>query len=92
MARNHRLCGSRTSITATSGFRNSPTLPFWAPGGGIAVKSHNNTHKSVVTSEERRSYAPNIGQTVFDTTLGMIVVCVDPDRRLWVDAFGKEIE
>ncbi|MEE0429332.1 MAG: hypothetical protein UDN37_02725 [Bacteroidales bacterium] len=46
----------------------------------------------MVTSEERRSYAPNIGQTVFDTTLGMIVVCVDPDRRLWVDAFGKEIE
>ena len=72
--------------------RNSPTLPFWAPGSGIAVESHNNTHKSVVTSEERRSYAPNIGQTVFDTTLGMIVVCVDPDRRLWVDAFGKEIE
>lgn len=63
---------------------------MWA--SGIAVESHNNTHKSVVTSEERRFYAPNIGQTVFDTTLGMIVVCVDPDRRLWVDAFGKEIE
>ena len=72
--------------------RNSPTIPFWAPGSGIAFESRNNTHKSVVTSEERRSYAPNLGQTVFDTDLGKSVTCIDTWNKVWVDAKGKIVK
>lgn len=72
--------------------RNSPTIPFWAPGSGIAFESRNNTHKSVVTSEERRSYAPNLGQTVFDTDLGKSVTCIDTWNKVWVDAKGKKVK
>ncbi len=71
--------------------RNSPTIPFWAPGSGIAVESHNNTHKPAVSSAERRTYAPNLGQTVFDTDLGRTVTCTDPEKRIWVDANGKKV-
>lgn len=72
--------------------RNSPTLPFWAPGSGISVQSHNNTHKSVVTSGERKSYAPNIGQVVYDTDLQKSVTCINPEKKIWVDAMGKRVE
>lgn len=72
--------------------RNSPTLPFWESGSGIAFQSHNNTHKSVATSEERRSYAPNLGQTIFDTTVGKLLTCIDPEKKLWVDSKGRKVK
>lgn len=72
--------------------QNSPSLPFWAPGSGISVESHNNTHKSVVSSAERKAYAPNLGQTVFDTDLGKTLTCIDPANKLWVDARGKKVK
>ena len=74
--------------------RGGYTLPnvydrFWAEGSGINFKSANNTHKQVCTSSERQEYAPNLGQTLFDTTLNKQLICVDPYGKVWVDAMGQ---
>lgn len=63
---------------------------FWADDSGKNFKSRNNTHKQVCTSEERKSYAPNYGQTLYDITLNKQLICVDPSAKVWVDAMGNK--
>jgi len=61
----------RIDYVMNGGFhtKNDPTAPFWAEGSGIGFTSVNNAHKTVCTTAERLSYAPNIGQEVYDTDL-----------------------
>ena len=42
-------------------------------------------------SAERRSYAPQLNQQVFDTDLNKLVICTDPVRKTWVDAMGTPV-
>lgn len=77
---------------ANEGFHNenSVSIPFWAEGSGINFETVNNTHKKVCTSAERRSYAPHIGQEVFDTDVNKKLTYIKPG--IWVDAFGEKTE
>ena len=68
-----------------------PTIPFWAEGCGHSMESVNIVQKKIVTTAERVSYAPNYGQTVFDTDLSKICICTNPDAKTWVDANGTEV-
>lgn len=79
-----------TIQSSYGGSGNSSTIPFWADGCGMNMRSINDAQKRFVTTAERRSYAPNYLQKVFDTDLQKIVWCIDPKRRKWVDANGTE--
>ena len=69
---------------------NSVEHPLWEnDGSGSGFETVNLAHRRVGPSEERRRYAPHLGQTYFDTDLGKLLVCTDPVRHLWVDALGK---
>ena len=76
--------------------RGGSSLPnvtdhFWADGSGHNFQSRNNLHKKICSSEERRSYYPNYGQEVFDTTLNKWLICTDPANKTWRDALGSVI-
>ena len=45
--------------------------------------------KSIGTSEERKTYAGNYGQTFFDTTLNKMVMY---NGTKWVDMNGAEVD
>ena len=69
---------------------NSVSIRLWEEGSGVNFDTVNNTHKKVCTSEERRSYAANIGQEVFDIDVNKKLICIQPN--VWVDAFGNTVE
>ena len=57
--------------------RNSPYRRFWAnDDSGKNMTSKNNVHNLSYSSEELACIAPNINQTVFNTTLGKPVMCL----------------
>ncbi len=69
---------------------NAVDFPVWEnDGSGVGFETVNLAHRRVGPSEERRRYAPHLGQTYFDTDLGKLLVCTDPAKRLWVDAMGR---
>ena len=77
--------------------RGGSSLPnvtdhFWADGSGHNFQSRNNLHKKICSSEERRSYYPNYGQELFDTTLNKWLICIDPANKTWCDASGSVIK
>ena len=43
------------------------------------------------TTEERLRYYPQYGEQIFDLTLGKMVLCIDPEKRKWVDFNGGEV-
>lgn len=43
------------------------------------------------TAEERLRYYPQYGEQIFDLTLGKMVLCIDPEKRKWVDFNGGEV-
>lgn len=43
------------------------------------------------TTEERLRYHPQYGEQIFDLTLGKMVLCIDPEKRKWVDFNGGEV-
>jgi hypothetical protein len=43
------------------------------------------------STEERMSYYPTYCQQIFDTDLGKMPVCIDPDTKKRVDFNGNEI-
>ncbi len=55
---------------------NSPYRKFWAAdGSGAKFTSKNNVHANSYSTAERNRIAPNIGQTIFDETLGKPLFC-----------------
>jgi hypothetical protein len=61
-------------------------------GSGSGFVTRNNTHKIICSSQERRSYCPTLGQQIFDADLNKLLVCINPAKRLWVDANGNPVE
>ncbi|MBQ6706662.1 MAG: hypothetical protein IJN07_04045 [Clostridia bacterium] len=61
-------------------------------GSGVGIKTRNNCHKTVCSTEERLSYYPTHGQQVFDTDKNKMVVCIDVAKKLWVDFNGNPVD
>lgn len=71
---------------------NSVDQGIWEnDGSGSRFKTRNNNHKEMCTTEERLSYYPSLGQQIFDTDLGKLVICTNPEKKTWVDANGNEV-
>lgn len=60
----------------------------WTDAG---IQTRNRAHKTVCTTEERLRYCPQYGEQIFDLTLGKMVLCIDPEKRKWVDFNGGEV-
>lgn len=70
---------------------NAVDLPLWAEdGSGTGFRTVNNAHKLASTSAERRTYYPQYMQQIYDLDLKKLLICVDPAKRRWVDAFGND--
>lgn len=61
-------------------------------GSGIGIKTRNNCHKTVCTTEERLSYYPTHGQQIFDTDKNKMLICIDAPKKLWVDFNGNAVD
>lgn len=71
---------------------NSVDCPIWEnDGSGRGIQTRNRAHKTVCTTEERLRYYPQYGEQIFDLTLGKMVLCIDPEKRKWVDFNGGEV-
>lgn len=71
---------------------NSVDEPIWQEdGSGSGFVTRNNAHRPVCGTKERLSYYPQLGQQIFDTDIGKLVICIDPKTRKWVDAMGNEV-
>lgn len=87
----------RGSITFSSqpawGECNTVDAPLWEPdGSGSGFVTRNASHKTVCSTEERLSYAPFVGQQVFDTDMNKMLVCTDPVNKKWVDFNGNKVD
>lgn len=72
--------------------RNSVDCQIWEnDGSGTGIKTRNNCHKTICSTEERLSYYPTLGQQIFDTDLNKAVICIDAHNKKWVDFNGKEV-
>ena len=65
------------------------TTPFWANGSGRNFTTVNLNQVKQTTSAIRRTYAPNIGQQIYDTDVNKLLVCTNPDSKEWRDAMGN---
>lgn len=71
---------------------NAVDAQLWEnDGSGNGIKSRNNCHKTVCSTEERLSYYPTFGQHIFDTDLNKMVVCIDAKNKKWVDYNGQKV-
>ena len=71
---------------------NDVNFKVWeSDGSGSRIITKNNCHKTVCSTEERNSYYPMQGQQIFDTDLNKMLVCIDPDKKLWVDFLGNKV-
>lgn len=71
---------------------NAVDCQLWEnDGSGTGIKTRNNAHKTVCGSEERMTYYPTYGQQIFDTDLNKMVICVNPQKKLWVDFNGNKV-
>ncbi len=71
---------------------NASDFRLWEnDGSGRGIVTRNNCHKPICTSSERLSYYPTYGQQVFDSDLSKMLICVDPENRIWVDFMGSRI-
>ncbi len=72
---------------------NTVNTQIWEnDGSGVGIKTRNNCHKTVCTTEERLSYYPTHGQQIFDTDKNKMVVCIDVAKKLWVDFNGNPVD
>lgn len=60
-------------------------------GSGRGIRSRNSCHRAICTTAERQSYYPTYGQQLFDTDLGKLLICLDPQERVWVDVLGQRV-
>ena len=71
---------------------NDPSFKLWeSDGSGVGIKTRNNCHKAVCSTAERESYYPMLGQQIYDTDLNKMLVCIDPDNKIWGDFMGNKI-
>lgn len=63
--------------------------PFWANGSGNGFTTVNLNQLKQTTSAIRQSYAPNIGQQVYDTTLNKLLICTESWSKEWRDVNGN---
>jgi len=72
--------------------RNDTDCAIWEPdGSGTGIRTRNNCHRAICTTEERRQYYPTYGQQVFDTDLNKLLICLSPETKKWVDCNGQEV-
>ena len=72
---------------------NATDAQIWeADGSGIGIKTRNNCHKTVCSTEERLGYYPTHGQQVFDTDKNKMLICIDAPKKLWVDFNGNKVD
>lgn len=84
---------SYTMTSKHTSFANSTIEPIWAnDGSGVNVKSVNDAQKIKCDSITRQSYAPNVGQIIYDTTLNKPVICIDANQKKWIDFNGQNVE
>jgi len=71
---------------------NEENFQIWEnDGSGVGIRTRNNCHKEMATTKERLFYYPTYGQKIFDTDLGKMLICTDPEKRKWVDFMGNEV-
>ena len=71
---------------------NTSAFKLWeSDGSGSGFVTRNVCHKAICGSAERMSYYPSLGQQVFDTDLNKMLVCIDPENRVWVDFLGNKV-
>ena len=71
---------------------NSIDFKLWEnDGSGSGIKTRNSCHKQMCSTEERLSYYPTLNQQLFDTDLGKMLVCIDPENKVWVDFLGNPV-
>lgn len=71
---------------------NSVDCQIWEnDGSGSGIKTRNGCHKTVCTTEERLGYYPTLGQQIFDTDLNKMVICTNPENKIWVDFMGNPV-
>lgn len=86
-------CG-KIEFTAQSAWNaiNDVNFHLWEnDGSGSRIKTVNNCHKTVCSTEERESYFPSFGQQIFDTDLNKMLICINPDKKIWVDFSGNKL-
>ena len=72
---------------------NTADAQLWEnDGSGVGIKTRNNCHKSLCSTEERLSYYPTLGQQIFDTDLHKMLVCIDAHNKTWVDFNGTVVD
>lgn len=71
---------------------NEVDFKLWeSDGSGSGFKCRNIAHKTVCTTAERLSYYPTLNEQIFDTDLNKLVICIDPDNKVWVDTLGNRV-
>lgn len=71
---------------------NAENFQLWEnDGSGSGIITRNSTHKAVCSTQERENYYPTLGQQLFDTDLNRMLICIDPQKRLWVDFMGNPV-
>jgi hypothetical protein len=71
---------------------NEKHFQLWEnDGSGSGFKTRNSVHKLICTTEERLSYYPMLAEQIFDTDLNKMVICIDPEKKKWVDFNGNEV-
>lgn len=71
---------------------NDVNFKLWeSNGSGSKIKTINNCHRTVCSTSERNTYYPSLGQQIFDTDLNKMLVCIDADKKLWVDFLGNKV-
>ena len=65
---------------------------FWAENSGKNFRTVNLAQKRIGTTDERKTYCPNIGQNFYDTTLNKELVCVDGYNEVWKDVNGNQVD
>ena len=68
---------------------NDPSCPLWEHGSGINFRSVNHIQKPICSKAERHTYAPNLGQEVFDTNLNKKLIYTENG---WFDMLGNPVE
>lgn len=88
-----RFCG-RIEFTAQPAWCHTNTVDFglWEPdGSGKGFVTRNMLHRECASTAERLSYFPTLGQRVYDIDLARMVICIDPENRVWVDTNGNRV-
>lgn len=88
-----RLSQRRGSVRSKRGTGERPRRKGRLTGtvDGCRDSNPQPRHKTVCTTEERLRYYPQYGEQIFDLTLGKMVLCIDPEKRKWVDFNGGEV-